>query len=151
MLQFQKSMTIHAPVQQVFDYVANWSNLATIWPSLIEVKDIKRPPSGGGTFKYAYKMAGLHLEGKGEDIEYVAKERIVTRMTGDLEGTIIFRFEPAGATTKVQFAFEYTAPAALLRKVGEPFVTKLNEHEAALVLQNLQTYFEVAAIAPTIR
>jgi hypothetical protein len=39
----------------------------------------------------------------------------------------------------------------LLRKVGEPFVTKLNEHEAALVLQNLQTYFEVAAIAPTIR
>jgi hypothetical protein len=33
-------MTIHAPVQQVFDYVANWSNLATIWPSLIEVKDL---------------------------------------------------------------------------------------------------------------
>jgi uncharacterized membrane protein len=150
-LQFQKSMTIHAPVQQVFDYVANWSNLATIWPSLIEVKDLTRPPSGGGTFKYVYKMAGLHLEGKGEDTEYVAKERIVTRMTGDLEGTIIFRFEPAGATTKVQFAFEYTAPAALLRKVGEPFVTKLNEHEAALVLQNLQTYFEVAAIAPPIR
>lgn len=151
MLQFQKSMTIHAPVQQVFDYVANWSNLATIWPSLIEVKDLKTVPSGGGTFKYAYKMAGLHLEGHGEGTEYVAKERIVTRMTGDLEGTITFRFEPIDATTKVQFAFEYKVPTALLRKVGEPFVTKLNEHEAALVLQNLQTYFEVAAVSPTIR
>lgn len=151
MLKFQKSIVIHAPVQQVFDYVANWSHLATIWPSLIEVKDLKRLPSSGSTFKYAYTMAGLHLEGKGEDIEYVAKERIVTRMTGDLDGTITFRFEPIDATTKVQFACEYTAPAAVLRKVGEPFVTKLNEHEATLVLQNLQTYFEVAAVSPTIR
>jgi uncharacterized membrane protein len=151
MLQFQKSIVIHAPVQQVFDYVADWSHLATIWPSLIEVTDLKRPPSGGGTFKYAYKMLDLRLEGRGEDTEYVAKERIVTRMTGDLEATITFRFEPIGATTKVQFTCEYTVPAALLRKVGEPFVTKVNEQEAALVLQNLQTYFEVAAVAPTIR
>ena len=78
MLQFERSIVISAPVEEVFGYVADRSHLATIWPSLVEIKDVKRLPSGGSAFKYVYKMAGWRLEGTGSDSEYVAKERIIT-------------------------------------------------------------------------
>jgi uncharacterized membrane protein len=150
-LQFEKSVTLSAPLEQVFDYVADRSHLPTIWPSLIEVSDLKRRPTGGCTFAYAYKMAGLRLQGTGEDSEYVAKERIVTKLVGGLDGTITFRFERIGATTKAHLAVAYTPPAVLLQKVGEPFVAQLNEHEAELVLRNLKTHFEVGVPASLTR
>ena len=142
-------MIIHAPVQQVFDYVANWSNLATIWPSLIAIKDVKRLPSGGSAFKYVYKMAGWRLEGTGSDSEYVAKERIITLLMGDLEGTITFRFEAVSPKqTKVILAVVYAMPKEAAQPVGEPFVAQMNEHEAELVLRNLKTHFAVAIAHP---
>jgi len=150
-LHFEKSVTISAPLEQVFDYVADRSHLPTIWPSLIEVTDLKKRPTGGSTFAYAYKMGGLRLQGTGEDSEYVAKERIVTKLTGGLEGTITFRFERAGASTKMHLAVAYTPPTALIQKVGEPFLAQLNEHEAELVLRNLKTHFEVGVPATTTR
>jgi uncharacterized membrane protein len=148
-LKFEKSVTISAPLDQVFDYVADRSHLPTIWPSLIEVSDLKKRPTGGCTFAYAYKMAGLRLQGTGEDSEYVAKERIVTKLTGGVDGTITFRFERVGTATKAHLAVAYTPPTVLTRKVGEPFVAQLNEHEAELVLRNLKTHFEVAVVTAT--
>jgi uncharacterized membrane protein len=146
-LKFERTITLNAPVEQVFDYVADRAHLPTIWPSLIEVTNLKRLPAGGATFQYVYKLAGMCLVGTAEDTEYVAKERLVTKLAGDLEGTITFRFEPVGRQTKVQFVTAYTLPTALISKLGEPFVAKLCEHEAELVLQNLKAYFEVG-VAP---
>lgn len=152
MLQFEQTIIVHAPVGPVFDFVADRSHLATIWPSLIELTDLKRRPTGSCTFSYAYKMAGIRLEGTGEDTEYVAKQRIITKLTGGLDCTITFRFAPVGAQqTKVLFAVAYAVPTALVRKVGEPFVAQLNEHEAELVLRNLKTHFEVAVATPISR
>lgn len=151
MLNFEKSVTISAPLDQVFDYFADRSHLPTIWPSLIDLTDLKKRPTGGATFKYAYKMAGMRLEGEGEDNEYVAKERIVTKLTGGLEGTITFRVERFGTATKAHLAVAYTSPALLVRKVGEPFLAQVNEHEAELVLRNLKAYCEVGVAAATPR
>ena len=58
-------MLIPAPVEEVFDYVADRSHLTTIWPSVIDIKDVKRLPSGGSAFQYAYKDGGLALRGHG--------------------------------------------------------------------------------------
>jgi uncharacterized membrane protein len=148
-LKFEKSVTMSAPLDQVFDYVDDRSHLPTIWPSLIEVTDLKKLPTGGCTFAYAYKMAGQRLQGTGKDSEYMAKELIVTKLTGSLEGTITFRFERVGTATKAHLAVAYTPPTALIQKVGEPFLAQLNEHEAELVLRNLKTHFEVAVVPAT--
>jgi uncharacterized membrane protein len=151
-LQFEKSISIPAPVEEVFDYVADRSHLATIWPSLIAIKDVKRLPSGGYAFQYVYKMAGWRLEGTGSDSEYVAKERIITKLTGGVEGTITFRFEAVSPKqTKVILAVVYAMPKEAAPPVGEPLVAQMNEHEAELVLRNLKTRFEVAVAYPLAR
>jgi secreted protein with Ig-like and vWFA domain len=145
-------MLIPAPVEEVFDYVADRSHLATIWPSVIDIKDVKRLPSGGSAFQYVYKMAGWRLEGTGSDSEYVAKERIITLLTGGLEGTITFRFESvSNKQTKVRLAVVYTMPKEAFQKDSEPYVAQLNEHEAELVLRNLKSRFEVAVALPVAR
>ena len=152
MLQFEKSIVIPAPVEEVFDYVADRSHLATIWPSLIAIKDVKRLPSGGSAFTYVYKMAGWRLEGTGSDSEYVAKERIITKLTGGVEGTITFRFDSVSPKqTKVILAVVYAMPKEAAQPVGEPFVAQMNEQEAELVLRNLKTHFEVAVAYPLAR
>jgi uncharacterized membrane protein len=151
-LQFEKSIGISAPVEEVFGYVADRSHLATIWPSLIAITDVKRLPSGGSAFKYVYKMAGWRLEGTGADSEYVAKERIITKLTGGVEGTITFRFDSLSPKqTKVILAVVYAMPKEAAQPVGEPFVAQMNEHEAELVLRNLKTHFEVAVAHPLAR
>ena len=105
-------------MEEVFSYVADRSHLATIWPSLIAIKDVKSLPSGGSAFKYIYKMAGWRLEGTGSDSEYVAKERIVTLLIGDLEGTITFRFEAISPKqTKAHLAVAYTVPEKAVQRI----------------------------------
>jgi len=139
-------------VEEIFDYVADRSHLATIWPSLIAITDVKRLPSGGSAFQYVYKMAGWRLEGTGSDSEYVAKERIITKLTGGVEGTITFRFEAVSPKqTKAHLAVAYTVPEKAVQPVGEPFVAQMNEQEGELVLRNLKSRFEVAVLHPVAR
>jgi uncharacterized protein YndB with AHSA1/START domain len=146
MLQFERNLTIPAPVEKVFDYVFDRTHLPGIWPSLLQVKGYKLLPTGGYTFGYVYKMAGMQFEGIAEDIEYVPNERLVTKVTGGIEGTITFRFEPIGTQTKAYFLVSYTLPPTL-PKVEEPAIVQFNEHEATLMLENLKTHFEVGVMA----
>jgi uncharacterized membrane protein len=151
-LQFERSIVISAPVEEVFGYVADRSHLATIWPGLVAIRDVKGLPSGGSVFKYVYKMAGWRLEGTGSDSEYVAKERIITTLTGDLEGTITFRFDSVSPKqTKAHLAVTYTVPEKAVQGAGEPFIAQMNEHEGELVLRNLKSRFEVAVLHPIAR
>ena len=61
-----KTITIKAPVEKVYDYISEPTNLPEIWPSLVEVKDVQKLPSGGTKERWVYKMAGIRLEGTSE-------------------------------------------------------------------------------------
>ena len=138
-------------MEEVFDYVADRSHLATIWPSLIEIKEVKSLPSGGSAFKYVYKMAGWRLEGTGSDSEYVAKERIITLFTVAWRGR-----SPSALRRSVPNRPRRTLPSPMrakeaVQRAGEPFVAQMNEHEGELVLRNLKSRFEVAVLHPVAR
>lgn len=61
-----KSITIKAPVEKVFDYISEPTNLPEIWPSVVEIKDVQKLPSGSNRNRWVYKMAGIRLEGTSE-------------------------------------------------------------------------------------
>jgi uncharacterized protein YndB with AHSA1/START domain len=151
MLKIQKSITIDAPVQQVFDYVADPRHHPEYWPSLTEVKDVKPLPKGGYTYKFVYKMAGVRLEGTAEDIEFITKERVVTKITGGLDAKFTYTFHGKDGGTRLTVDTEYQVPTSLLGKVAEPFIVKFNEHEAEAVLANLKAKMEVGIPAKASR
>ena len=87
MVKAVKTITIKAPVEKVFDYLSEPTNLPEIWPSLVEIKDVQKLPSGGNRNRWVYKMAGIRLEGtsESEDTECVpnsawsARPRVASR------------------------------------------------------------------------
>jgi len=138
-----KSITIKSPVEKIFDYISEPTNLPEIWPSLMEIKDVQRLPDGNINNRWVYKMAGMRFEGTSEGVEYVTNQRIVSKTKGGVESTQTWMFQPEGDETKVTIEIEYTIPIPLLGKLAEAIIVKMNEHEGELLLSNLKVRMEV--------
>jgi len=151
MLTFERSITIDQPVETVFEYIADPLHLVPIWPGLVEVTNVKPLPAGGYKFGYVYYMGGMRFEGWAEYVEFVPKTRIVWKLTGGIEGTLTFRFQPVSKQTTVAFTVAYTIPAPLLAKLPEPAFKELSVHEIDCLLANLKTVIPFFATAPAAR
>jgi uncharacterized membrane protein len=142
MATVSKSITINAPIEKVFKYTAEPSNLPEIWPSMIEVKDIQPLPNGGTRGRYVYKMAGMRFEGISEDTEFIPNQRIVSKTEEPVENEVIWEYQSEGEATKLTFRAEYTVPIPLLGKLAEAFIVKQNENEVEILLANLKARME---------
>jgi uncharacterized protein YndB with AHSA1/START domain len=140
MATIKSSITINAPVEKVFEYTKP-GNLPEIWPSLVEVKNVKELPGGGYRWDWKYKMAGMSFNGSSEHVEFVENERTVSRSTG-IESTITWTYEPVGGGTKMTSLTEYKIPVPLLGKVAEAFIVKMNANESETILANLKARME---------
>ena len=142
MATVNNSITINAPVEKIFEYSSKPENSPEIWPSMIEVKNIKELPNGGYSYDFVYKMAGMRLTGSSEDTEFVPNERIVSISTGGIESTITWTYEPEGGGTKITTLAEYKIPVPLLGKIAEAIIAKINENEGDTVMANLKARME---------
>ena len=140
MASIKSSITINAPVDKVFEYTKP-ENLPEIWPSLVEVKNVKELPGGGYSWDWKYKMAGMNFSGSSEHVEFVENERTVSKSTG-IESTITWSYEAVAGGTKMTAETEYKIPVPLLGKVAEAFITKVNENESETILANLKARLE---------
>lgn len=143
MAKITRSITIHAPVEKVFAYMSEPANLPEVWPSMVEVKDVKPLPAGGYKFGWTYKMAGMRFEGASETTESIANQRVVTKSTKGIASTFVWMYEPKNGGTKMTLEVEYVVPVPLLGKLAEAFIVKQNEHEAEVMLANLKARMEV--------
>ena len=143
MAKITRTFTINAPVEKVFSFAAdNPANLPKIYPSLIEVKDIKPSPAGGYSFSWIYKMAGMRFEGATETIEYISNKRIVTKSTKGIDARSVYTYESEDGGTKLTSETEYKVPMPLLGKLAEAIILKLNENETDAVVANLKALME---------
>ena len=144
MAKIVRSVNISAPVEKVFEYMDDPSNMLEIWPSLLEVTDVQQTPEGvGSSNRWVYKLAGIRLKGKTEVVEYIVNERIVTKASGGgTKATYTYTFESADGGTKLTCEVEYTIPIPVLGKLAEAFVVKLNENEADVFMANLKARME---------
>jgi uncharacterized protein YndB with AHSA1/START domain len=142
MARIKKTITINAPVEEVFGYVEEPANVPEYWPSVMEVKDVEQLPNGGTKYGWVYKMAGVRFEGSSEAIEYIPNRRTVTENKGGVPGTVTWTYEPEDGGTQVIFEAQYTVNLPLLRGLAESFVVKLNEQEAETVLANVKARME---------
>ncbi len=142
MAKVERSIVMHAPVEKVFSYVANPSNLPEFIPSMMEVKDVQPLPNGGHRFRWVYKMAGMRFEGTSEDVEYVPNQRLVAKFTGGIEAMLTWTFLAEAGGTRVTFLGDYTVPIPLLGRLAEAVIVKVNEHETETLLANLKARME---------
>jgi uncharacterized protein YndB with AHSA1/START domain len=142
MVQIEKSTHIDVPVENAFRYMDTPSNQAEVTPSLVESELIERLPNGGSRATWAYKMAGVRLEGEVRATTYEPPERIEFAMAGDLEGRIWWTFEAEDGGTRVTYGTEYEIPVPVLQQVAEAFARRYNEREVETLLRNLKDRLE---------
>src|SRR5208283_3637610 len=142
MPKVDNEVIINAPVKDIFNYVSQPSNLKQIWPSLIAIKNEKLLPNGGYSYRWDYKMSGIHFTGVGECIEMKPNLILASRNTGAIESTVLFKFLSIGIQTKVSLTIDYKVPMSLLGHLTEIIILRMNAKEAGLILDNLRIRFE---------
>ena len=138
----KKSIIVNVPVEEVFQYLENPASILEYWPSMIDIRDIQPLPNGGHKSHWTHKMAGMRIEGISEDLEYIPREKIVTKATGGNDALITLTLEPADSGTRVEWMFEYTIPLPVIGRLAEAVIVKLNEQELNLMLINVKTRLE---------
>jgi uncharacterized membrane protein len=143
MPEIKRTITIKAPVEKVFTYLNTPANLLEIWPSMLEVKDVRTLPNGGPHFHWKYKMAGVPFEGDADTIEFVPEQHVVSENKGGLPSKFDWTYRRENGTTKLDVRAEYTIPKNVLGKLAEPLVIKFNEREMDGLLANLKDRLEI--------
>ena len=141
MAKIKRSVTIKAPIEQVFAYTADPMSLTEWMVGMMDVSDV----SGSGPdlhFHWRYKMAGIPFNGETRFIEYVPNEHTVSQSKGGIPSTFRWTFTPEAAATKVDLEVEYTIPVPVLGKLAERLVLKRNEREADLWMENIKERLE---------
>ena len=141
MEKVERTITINAPVDKVFNYIADPMTGIDWVPSMTNVKDV----SGSGVGQYhrwTYKMAGILFDGETTTTEHVPNERIVTQSKGGLTSTFIFDFGAHDGGTMLKLVIEYTVPVPVLGKIAEKIVLRRNEREADLAMTNIKEAME---------
>jgi hypothetical protein len=133
---------IEVPASVVYDYLTAPANLMEIWPSLLEVANVTTSEDGAHEFDWTYKMAGVRFRGHTRTISI---ERHRSRLVQNEGIPSLFRwsFDERAGLTEVALAIEYELPPALLAKLAKPFLRRLNEREAHLLLANLKERLEL--------
>ena len=142
MVKVNKSIIINAPIEKIFKYITEQTNLPEIWPSLVENNVVERLPNGGTKSKYVYKMADMRFEPFSEESEFIPNQRVVSKTAEGVESEIIWEFQSEGEATKVTFKGEYIVPIPLIGKLAEAFIVKQNDNEAEVILANLKARME---------
>ena len=145
MPSIKKSVTIAAPVDEVFAYVSDPRHLPEVWPNLVSVTNVESHPDGGSGFDWVYRMAGIKLRGHSEDVEFSRNQRVVSQSKSGMPNT--FRWTYAGQDGKTELTLEvdYEPPASVFGRLLRPVLDRVNERDATALLANLKAHFQPPA------
>jgi uncharacterized membrane protein len=139
MATIRRSITIRAPIAQIFDFVADPTRLPQIWPSLVAVHNVQTH-ANGSSFDWDYKLLAMRIRGHSDPVELVRNERLVSRSEKGIPSTFRWLFTAEGDHAQVALEVDYTVP--MLGRLAEGVVGKLNEREAETLLANLKRTLE---------
>ena len=144
MIELKRSIVIAATPEEVFDLVDDTANLPQVWRNLSNIRDLKRLPNGGHSFRFDYTMAGISIQGASADLEHDRPRRIVTRTTGGVNSTITWEFRPLadGKETELCLGGAYEVPVPLVGRLAEVIVAKVNETDIVYVLNYVKLKLE---------
>ncbi|MFB6256025.1 MAG: SRPBCC family protein [Haloplanus sp.] len=141
MFSVEKSIQIESSREEVFLFIDNPRNHVKITPSLIQVRDIETLSNGGKRAEYRYKLAGVELVGRIEDVERSSGERLVQDLSGAIDGTISYDLQQ-DEDTVVHYEAEYRLPDTVVDTVLAPVAKAYNEREAEATMENLKSFLE---------
>ena len=141
MAHAESKITIHRPVQQVFDFVLDGANNPLWRPAVTDIKARSEKPYGtGSSFKQGLKGPGGRIDGDYQITECqpnrVIKFQVVA---GPARPTGVYQFDSDGEFITVTFVLDFQPKG--LAKLMNPMIQSSMQSEVA-TLVNLKSYLE---------
>ena len=132
------SVTINAPIEKVFDAVADPEIIAQISSGALVATKGKHDELGSyADWEY------LKLRSRTTVSEVNKPHKLVQEMTGAMSGKWTWSLEQEGQTVKVDFCIDYTVPGGILGKIANKlFLGRINQKNGEKTMQGLKTYCE---------
>lgn len=138
MSKTEVSVTINAPIERVFDTVADPEIIAQISSgALIGTKGKNGELGSYADWEY------LKLRSRTTVSEVNKPHKLVQEMTGAMPGKWTWSLEQEGQTVKVDFCIEYSVPGGILGKIANKlFLGRMNQKNGEKTMHGLKTYCE---------
>ena len=143
MKKIKRTIQIKAPVQRVYDFLTQPTNLTSIWPNMVSVSNVVPSKGGAHDFDWEFKMVGFHFKGHAKTEEAQPGKLVRLRNEAGIPSTFLWTYEGLdGAGTRLSLDLEYTIPAPVIGKLAEVLVAKMNERDIDTLLANLKDVME---------
>jgi uncharacterized membrane protein len=141
MAHAEGKITIHRPVQEVFDFVLDGTNNQLWRPAVTDIKPLTGKPYGvGSAFKQGLKGPGGRIDGDYQITECRPNQVIKFQVNaGPARPTGTYQFESDGTSTTVTFVLDFQPKG--LAKLMNPMIQSSMQSEVA-TLANLKSYLE---------
>ena len=142
MATIRKSIAIDAPVDQVFTYLTQPEHLPEVWPSLVQVTHVKSFPGGAHEFDWVYKLAGIKFHGHADATTVETNRTVLVQNQAGFTSTMRWTYAGHDGKTELSVEMDVAFPVKALKKLAEPILSKLNEHEIDTLLHNVKARLE---------
>ncbi len=139
----EASVTINAPIEKIFDAIADQEKAAQYISTAVLTDTKGKPDELGSYSEWTYPVAGMKIHGKMTVSEVDKPHRLVQEMSGTMTGKWIWSLEQDGQAVKVVFSVEYSVPGGILGKVANKlFLGRINQRNSEKCVQGLKVYCE---------
>jgi uncharacterized membrane protein len=145
MPEVENSIEIAAPVETVFDVIANQPERMVDWwpPYELNERVTPAPTRVDSVSRYVYNMMGVKLKGEHKVMEMRENEFLRVQTISGIDSTFEFTFLPSDTGTNLDIRVVYTVPGGLIGKaLNKLAVEKKNEEDLNHGLQNLKQLIE---------
>lgn len=146
MLRIHETIEIEAPVESVFEFVADFRNALQWMHGFHEFKPLTRQSSGkGAKVRAAGRLTGVPVVTELEIVEFIPNRRLVSVSNSGLRSTSTWLFEPIARGTRVSFVADYEIPRGVIGRVlGTVWLHKQLIGHTWKSLRNLKRTMEAA-------
>jgi carbon monoxide dehydrogenase subunit G len=149
MSEINKSATIEASIEKVFDFVDDPEKIPKYVPNVERVEDVKRSDKRiGDSFRVIYKVLGVTFDEKFTVTEYQRPSHTQSNFEGGMNGTFSWTFESEGPSTMANVSVEYELAGGPLGKAIDALVLeRANEKTIERMLQNMRQAIAQQAVS----
>ena len=143
MTRIEKSIEIKAPVENVFEFVADWHNTAKFYEGIYDLKPTTEARGEGARFIHKAKVLGIESETEYEVSDFVENEGWTSTSVRGIETKVQWIFASLDDGTKVTHIVEYKPPIPIVGVVVDALLVKRQwETNIQRSLQNLKRLLE---------
>ena len=139
----EASVTINAPIEKVFDAIADQEKAVQYYPAAVLIAVNGKPDELGSSAELEYHVARIKIHAKITVSEVDKPRKLVQEMSGTMPGKWTWSLEQKGQAVKANMRIDYSVPGGILGKIANQlFLGRMNQRNLEKSLQRLKVYCE---------